>query len=376
MNREKSLRYAGKKVIDCLCFFIILPSYLRQRKGIEEKKIKKILLINLQGIGDVLMTTQLLSALREKFLKAEINYLCYNGNGALLENDKRINHLIKRKEDNLVSIDFLKTVNVIQKSKYDLVINLYPAQHSALLTAVSNAEYKLGHLYNTAAVSNNLAVRNGEKTWDVRENCQNIAEQLGIKIENPYNIEIEENRKIRKQVKEFFGRNKYIVLNTEANWIAKQWPIEQWKGLVIKLMQEKKYKQYKIAFIGTEKEKEKIDRIIKDLQETTRVENWAGRWSLKELVSVLKYATLFISTDTGPMHIAIAVKTKIIALFGCTDPDILVKGAKKITVLSTYNQCPKKGRFNHNNEPPKEAQEMMKRITIEQVLQAVEKNLK
>src|SRR3989338_4337500 len=177
---KNSLKKIGKKGIDITCFLVLLPSYLRPKKEIQKEKINKILLINLQGIGDIVMTTPFLTALRTEFPEGEIHYLCYKGNGDLLEEEKRINKTYKRKEDNIFSKDFLNTLKEIRKDHYDLTINLFPAQHSALLTVLSNAKYKLGNLYNTASTSNNLQIKKAEKTWDMRKNAQNIAEQLGL----------------------------------------------------------------------------------------------------------------------------------------------------------------------------------------------------
>jgi ADP-heptose:LPS heptosyltransferase len=123
MNLSQICCFLAKKGIDAMCFLMLLPCFLRRRREIQKDKINKILLINLQGIGDVVMTTPFLIALRAEFPQAEIHYLCYKGNGDLLEGDKRINKIYKRKEDNIFSKDFLNTLKEIRKDNYDLIIN-------------------------------------------------------------------------------------------------------------------------------------------------------------------------------------------------------------------------------------------------------------
>lgn len=376
---KNRIKKVGKSILDACCFILCVPFYCRQKKKIEEKRIHKILLINLQGIGDILMTTPFLSALRKKYPEAQIDYLCYKDNGSLLENDMRINTLLKRAEDNLFSIDFLKTVKKIQKRKYNLVVNLFPAQHSALLTILSNAEYKLGNLWRRASTSNNLAVSEAKKTWDVRENCKNIAAQLGIEIKHPYTMQIFLDKEEEERVTKDLKKKKCIVLNPQANWVSKKWPKENWQHLIKKILQEKEYKEYMIAVIGRAQEKETTEELLAPFQrrnqEKKRVENWCGKYFLKELAAVLKHATLFITTDTGPMHIALAVKTKTIGLFGVTNPSILVKGAENMDIVSSYKQCPEKFHFNHNNEPQDGEQSCMKKISVDEVMAAVEKML-
>lgn len=364
----------GKKIIDGFCFLLLAPSYCRPKKAINEERIQKIILINLQGIGDILMTTPFLSALREKYPMAQIDYLCYKENGVLLENDPRINTLLKRQEENIFSTDFLKTIKMIQQRKYDLVLNLFHAQHSALLTVLSNAEYKMGNLWSTASTSNNLAVKRTRKTWDVRENCKNIAEQLGITIKGPAALSLSlEKASENKRYKEIKNR-KIIAINPFAHWISKKWPKEYWQQLIKKIAEDKKYHEYVVAVIGTEEDKEEAEEVLEKIEKKRR-ENLCGKYSLKNLAAALKHIRLFITTDTGPLHIALAVQTKTIGLFGVTDPDILVNGAKNIEIISKYDQCPKKFRFNHNNEPPDWEQSCMKRISVDEVMVAVEKIL-
>ncbi len=369
------LRKIAKKSIDVLCFFLLLPSYCRQKKAIAQKKINKILLINLQGIGDIIMTTPFLTALRNHFPKAQIDYLCYNNNGALLERDTRINKIIKKKGNDLLSMDFIKTLGTIRKQNYDLAINLFPAQHSALLTVLSKASYKLGNFYSIASASNNLHVPKGTKTWDIRKNAKSIAEQLELPDYEQTKLSLHMNTEILKKINKEIKDKKYIILNPHANWISKKWTVENWQELLQWLLTEKNYKKYKTVIMGTEQDKGYTKEILEAFQKNKRVENWCNKYSLQELPAVLKNAQLFITLDTGPMHIALAMKTKIIALFGVTDPDILVSGAKNIEIINSYYQCPKKFQFNHHNEPGDYEQICMKNISVEQVKKAVEKML-
>src|SRR3989338_9923149 len=117
MDLYQQLRMCAKKGIDSACFLLLLPSYLRPKKEIQKEKIQKILLINLQGIGDIVETTQLLTELRNTFPKAQIDYLCYKENGILLEDDTRINNLIKRQKHGILNTDFFQTIHTIRKNR-------------------------------------------------------------------------------------------------------------------------------------------------------------------------------------------------------------------------------------------------------------------
>lgn len=364
---------AAKTCCNGLCFVINSNSYLRKKKIVQDCEIHKILLINLQGIGDIVMTTPFISALKEKWPEAQIDYLCYKNNGELLEGDSRIHAVLKRNKNGIFNTDFIQTLKNIKKEKYDLVINLFPAQHSALLTVLSNAPYKTGNLYCTVSTSNNLDVPDMPHTWDVRENAKHIALQLGLDDYDETDLEIGITKE--NYVEEFFKKNKIkecIAINPHAAWVSKNWPREQWIELIQQLL---KLWKGNIVILGSPhnvNESKYYEKIINN----KKIINKTGQLTLKQTAALLKKCKAFITTDSGLMHIAVAMQTKTIALFGVTNPDVLVSGANNIEICSSYNECPKKYRFNHNNEPPDYEQECMKKIKVHEVLTAVKRVLK
>lgn len=367
------LKRAAKTCCNGLCFVINSKNYLRKKRIVQDCEIHKILLINLQGIGDIVMTTPFLSALKEKWPSAEIDYLCYKNNGELLEGDSRIHAIIKRNKESIFHADFVQTLKNIKKEKYDLVINLFPAQHSALLAILSNAPYKMGNLYSTTGTSNNLDVPDMPHTWDVRENAKHIALQLGLEDYDETDLELEIKKE--KNVEVFFKKNKIkecIAINPHAAWVSKNWPQERWIALLQNLLN---IWTGHIIILGGIPDINESNYYEKTLN-NKKIINKTGQLTLKQTAALLKKCRAFITTDSGLMHIAIAVQTKTIALFGVTNPDILVSGANNIEICSSYNECPNKYQFNHNNEPPDYEQECMKRISVDELLSKVKKVLK
>ena len=380
---KNNFKKSVKKAIDFCCFLLLIPSYLSGKEAIEKNMINKILLINLQGIGDIIMTTPFLTALRKEFPKAEINYLCYKGNGDLLEGDTRINSVIKRNKDDILSLDFLETLKEVRRKKYDLCINLFPAQHSALLLALSNARYKLGNLYCTKSTSNHLNVKKATKTWDIRQNAKNIAEQIELNEYDLTKLSVTISEETKRKVKEIFAKEgikkQCIGINPHATWISKNWPDTYWKKLFEEVI--KKYKNNKIVIFGGSGDKEHTSVLLEQIKKDkayneTRIINLIGKLTLKQTAGALKEMDLFITTDSGLLHIALAAGTKTIGLFGVSDPSILVKGNQHVTVVSSYDQCPKKFQFNHNNEPPDWEQECMKKICVDIVLEKIQMIMK
>jgi lipopolysaccharide heptosyltransferase II len=361
------LKKTAKIICNCICFAINSTSYLRKTKPIDTFAVQKILLINLQGIGDIVMTTAFLRALKEKWPDAQIDYLCYKNNGELLEQDFRITKIFKRNKEGIFNIDFIQMLKKIRTERYDIVINLFPAQHSALLTLFSNAEYKLGNLYGTVATSNNLTVPDMPHTWDIRENAKHIALQLQLEEYDEADLSLE----ITEKLTDAKLKNS-IAINPFATWKSKNWPQERWVELIQQLL--KTWKGYLVILGGPHDVAQ--SKIIEKIINNKRVINKTGQLTLKQTAAVLKHSQLFITTDSGLLHIAIAMQTKTVALFGVTDPDILVSGANNLEICSSYSECPKKYQFNHNNEPHDYAQECMKKITIDEVISKIKGMLK
>ena len=106
-----------------------------------------------------------------------------------------------------------------------------------------------------------------------------------------------------------------VIMNPVARWKTKLWSERKFSELADKLIQERKAV---VIFSGSSDDRAVIDRILSMMSEQAL--NWAGETTLKELAALAAFADLFITTDTGPMHLAAAADAKVLALFGPTAP--------------------------------------------------------
>ncbi len=100
-----------------------------------------------------------------------------------------------------------------------------------------------------------------------------------------------------------------------ARWETKLWPEKNFSELADRLVREK---GAVVIFSGSPADRITTGRIISQMRE--KAQNWAGETSLKELAALAAIADLFITTDTGPMHLAAAAGGRVLALFGPTAP--------------------------------------------------------
>ena len=107
----------------------------------------------------------------------------------------------------------------------------------------------------------------------------------------------------------------FVCLHPGARWWFKSWPAERFAALADRIQQET---HTPTLFLGSNQDKAMVSQIAGSMKTVHR--NLAGRTGLQELAGVLKLASLMITNDNGPMHMAAAVKTPVVVLFALTNP--------------------------------------------------------
>ena len=107
-----------------------------------------------------------------------------------------------------------------------------------------------------------------------------------------------------------------IALNMGASRDYKRWPLDSWKVLARALLD----RGYGLVFTGAQEDTSAGETVRSALQEGSRALNLCGRTGLRQLASALSLCDLAVSGDSGPMHLAVAVGTPVVALFGGTSP--------------------------------------------------------
>ena len=122
-------------------------------------------------------------------------------------------------------------------------------------------------------------------------------------------------RTVREALERYGIAAPYIVVHPGSGAAAKCWPEERWATLVDALAT----RGYQVLLTGSASEHALLAKIVTETRSVPR--NLAGKLSLPELAELLRQATLVIGTDTGPLHLAVAVGTPTVHLFGPTRPE-------------------------------------------------------
>ncbi len=298
---------------------------------IDFAKIKKILVIQLRHHGDVLLTTPLLYTLKKEMPEADLDVYIYKEAAPMLEGLPFI-HTLKLYDKGWKKQGFfyrytkeLKMLFNLRKESYDLVINMTEGDRGALVSLLSNASYTIG--------------LDPKKTgmW-LKEKCYTklSKERPGIKHKVEMNLDILRDMGIHPSVEDrylqFVIPNKdqasaldllklhhldeFYLIHPVSRWMFKSWPVDK----VAELMKQI-YEETKVRFVITgspaREEMDYILQLVQKLPEEIFV-NFAGKINLKELGALIQKAKIMVSVDSVPMHMAAALKTPLVAIFGPT----------------------------------------------------------
>jgi len=312
-----------------------------------------ILIIKLSAIGDVVQTLPALEAIKKTYPESSVTWVVEAASAGILEGHPLIDTLLvsRRKSwigmlkrsatfaHGIIAINgFIRSLRSI---KYDIAIDFQGLLKSGLLAGLARADRKIGfdktREYSSWFLNERLPAYDAEK--HALERYLDIAKYLGAReISSACTLPIEKERVLVKQRLERLGLHQrpLIILNPVARWETKLWPERKFAELADRLVEEKRAS---LIFTGSREDREIISRITGMMKHP--VQNWAGETTLKELAALAAASDLFVSTDTGPMHIAAAVGAKVLALFGPTAPGRTGPyGASNIVVRAGLNCSP------------------------------------
>jgi heptosyltransferase-1 len=292
----------------------------------------KILIIKLSAIGDVVQTLPALEAIKKQYSDSNITWLVEEAAADILEGHPLIDTLLisRRKTwlrmlKNPVTfprgiLSLIRFLLEVRRTRYDVAIDFQGLLKSGILIGFTRAVRKIGfdrtRELSYFFLNERMPAYNIEKHALLR--YLDVARYLGAK--NPSvgcTLPIERERVlIREKINALKPHDQpLVVINPAARWKTKLWPERNFAELADKLVREKRAF---VLFTGSGDDRAMIGRVISMMTENAL--NWAGETTLKELAALAFHANLFITTDTGPMHLAAAAGAKVLALFGPTAP--------------------------------------------------------
>lgn len=289
----------------------------------SSKGLKKVLIIKLGAIGDVVHTMIIPAAIKQKHPDYEIHYMTSNFILPMIENSIYIDKVIGFDDRQKNSLKYLfSVIKDLQKEKYDIIFCLSNTLRLLFLS--------------TGACPKKIGFRKCcNKSW-VEEYFYS-AKKIINDIELPDKLTLNCDPKRKAELQKEFAQypHPHIVLNPGAyyssNRAGRTWDIEKWKDLSERILQT-----YggTIFVNGSQYEYKEHIKLEND-----NVKILSGKYSLADSCIVLSLMDLVISGDSGPVHIASAYDVKTLALLGSTSPDKIKPYGNNGYFVEPSNNC-------------------------------------
>ena len=287
----------------------------------------RILLIKLRHHGDMLLTTPVIHSLRQRWPDAQIDVLLYEETRDMLAAHPDIHKVygIDRKWKQLGALKHLqqerKLLTTLRAQNYHLVINLADQWRSALLTRFTGAPVRIGFDFNKRRgffwrhCHTALASVAGHKQMHTVEQNLSILAPLDIPAVNTVSMSYtpEDWQAVSAKLAEKGVTGRYLVVQPTSRWFFKCWDEGKMAQTITALQQD----GHTVVLTSGPDKKElaMIDTILEQCP-PEGVVSLAGQITLRQLGALIDHAELFIGVDSVPMHMAAALQTPCIALFG------------------------------------------------------------
>ncbi len=284
--------------------------------------MKKILIVNVNWLGDVLFSTPFIQNLRNNYPDSYIACLLVPRTLEILQGNPAVNEIIifdeKGKHKGLTGK--LKLIKQLRLKKFDTVFLLHRSFTRTLIAFLSGIPERVGYYTKKRSFLLTRAIEPPEEEKHRVEYFLDILRKIGLKVDKlNYQFFISPadkayaNELLKKEgIK---AGEDLIIINPGGNWLLKRWPKENFARLANALANRF---QAKIIITGANTDI-KLAQEISSLMKNKPI-ILCGKTNLKQLGAVLERAKLVISNDSGPMHLAAGLKIPLIALFGPTSP--------------------------------------------------------
>jgi len=366
-----------------LCWMVGCFNVLARRRPVPcPPAPRSILVIKFFGMGSVLLAMPFLSALRTAYPQARISFLTFASNHELLERLPVSMHRWSVRTNSLRNFvrDTLLVLRLFCRERIDMVFDIeFFSKYSTLLAALSGAKVRVGYALPTfwrkANLTHPVLL---ERRRHVVSVFLNQLASVGMNVPHTPTlprlyatpnemISLEKKLGLQTNGRELLALN----INAGATSLERRWSPDRFVALAIRLLEE--YPHIHFFFTGSADERCYVQAAL-DSHATLRKHavNCAGILTLGELLALLQRSKVFITNDSGPMHIAAAVGVPIVALFGPESPEfygpwgdarVLYKPPACSPCLNMYNaklfRC------------PYEEARCMRQIDVEDVFQEV-----
>jgi len=330
---------------------------------------RRILISRMKFIGDVVLTTPVIRSVRAAFPDAYIAYLGDAQAVTLLEQNPLLNEVIPFDFARPTIVEQPRVAWLLRARKFDLAVDLFGNPRSALLTYLSGARVRVGLERKGRGRLYTIRVQDDARRKTAVEFHNQFLNAAGI-MPTAFQPEIFLSESERQDAAHRLagGAKTVVGFHPGATWPAKRWFPERFAELMLTL---RKRMGARVILTAGPRDGAVINAVLERAGSGVTV--FSGL-PLRSLAALVSQCSAFVSNDAGPMHIAAAVGTPTIGLFGPGEEDIWfpyarASGHTALRMPVSCHPC----HLDLCNRPGNDYMECMKLLTVGDVLAAVER---
>jgi len=271
----------------------------------NQDRVKRILVVSLSNIGDVILTFPVVDVLRESYPRAEISLVCGPKAASLFHGDNCFQEVcVFDKQGG--AFHKLGLIGGLFKKRFNLTVDL---RNSAIPFLCLSQK----------ATPIVFQKKEGEHARDrhLRRLSQVLSFNGGAEKKYAISFSDHDTAFIEKMIlEEFEGMGRYILIAPGAAAFDKRWPVEKFAELADLLIRQH---HVRVGFVGDESDSEVAHKIFALMKEERKAANLCGKTSLRQLAALMTRAKIIVSNDSAPMHLASYLDRPVVGLFGPSD---------------------------------------------------------
>jgi len=322
-----------------------------KQSEIYVQDVKRILLVQLDHLGDVVITLRTLHALQARFPQAAIDVLCSPWTAELFEAYAGIRRIFVSANNRFCRprrwtwwLSSLRWGIRLKRHRYDMAFDVRGEAPLAALLWLSRTRYRVGWncgggcfllthspeyvrgrseyesrtaLWSAVKLRSDRQGSHAAETPLARSRDTTIPEKL-IPANLAFYLDIDDaaRRQVERRMATLAHKDHpRIVLHMGAGTAAKRWPVEHWRGVIEHIVTND---LGSLILVGTHDERHLASAVLAK-RNTADTVDWTGKLSVIELAHVLEQVDLFVGADSGPAHLAAAMRTPTVVLFSGTN---------------------------------------------------------
>lgn len=341
------------------------------REAIPEKKI---LVVKLGAAGDLILIIPSLRMLHERFPQAKITVLTDKRLAGILSGCPYIHDVIPVDRHELKGFRKLWLFSRgLRKEGFDVSVDFQNSKWTHLLSFLAGIPERFGFSRKPFGFLLNRAEHYEKAAESPVKNQFRILSKLGVRKLDE-SLELWPDETSRRRAEEFFSgfagserRKVGFVMGSSPRWETKRWPPEFFAQLADRLIREL---DCRIVLLGSSDDKKALEKTGSFSGDA--VLNLMGQTAMRDLVPLFKELDVLVTGDTAPLHVAAAVRARVVALFGPTDPRRHMPAVHHGVVLSRSLACQPCYSGVCKIE---EKLACLKKISVDEVFQAVKRQL-